>query len=111
MDVKTIMTNLEEQSLGLERLVFTADMYQERYGAKYLGWPVVRYLYTRIRVLKIIYLRVCYLLITPNHAKVPELINNYTKLPRLVNIDMDQIIIKHHSNQGMLFLLKVTPYF
>ena len=29
-------------------------LYKERYGAKYLGWSVVRYLYTRTRVLKII---------------------------------------------------------
>ena len=34
--------------------MFTADLYKERYGAKYLGWPVVRYLYTRNRVLKMI---------------------------------------------------------
>ena len=40
--------------MGLEHLVFMADLYKERYGAKYLGWPAVRYLYTRTRVLKII---------------------------------------------------------
>ena len=44
MDGSTIMRNLEEQIFGLERLVFIADLYKERYGAKYLGWPVVRYL-------------------------------------------------------------------
>ena len=33
--------------------MFTADLYKERYGAKYLGWPVVRYLHTITRVLKI----------------------------------------------------------
>ena len=54
MDGSTIMRNLEEQIFGLEHLVFTADLYKERYGAKYLGWPVVRYLYTRTRVMKII---------------------------------------------------------
>ena len=27
-----------------------ADLYKERYGAKYLGWSVVMYLYTRTRV-------------------------------------------------------------
>ena len=53
MDGSTIMRNLEEQ-MGLECLVFTTDLYKERYGAKYLGWPVARYLYTRTRVLKII---------------------------------------------------------
>ena len=37
MDGRTIMRNLEEQILGLERLVLTADLYKERYGAKYLG--------------------------------------------------------------------------
>ena len=41
MDGSTIMRNLEEQIL---RLVFMEDLYKERYGAKYLGWPVVRYL-------------------------------------------------------------------
>ena len=35
--------------------MFTADLYKERYGVKYLGWLVVRYLYTRTRVLKIIH--------------------------------------------------------
>ena len=44
MDGSTVRGNLEEQILGLERLVFMADLYKERYGAKYLGWPVVRYL-------------------------------------------------------------------
>ena len=44
MDGSTIMRNLEEQFFGLERLVFMADLYKGRYGAKYLGWPVVRYL-------------------------------------------------------------------
>ena len=34
--------------------MFMADLYKEIYDAKYLGWPVVRYLYTRTRVLKII---------------------------------------------------------
>ena len=51
MDGSTIMRN---KFLGLECLVFTADLYKERYGAKYLGWPLVRHLYTRTRVLKII---------------------------------------------------------
>ena len=54
MDRRTIMRNLEEHIFGFERLVFTADLYKERYGVKYLGWPVVRYLSTRTRVLKII---------------------------------------------------------
>ena len=34
--------------------MFTADLYKERYGAKYLGWPIVRYLCTRTKVLKMI---------------------------------------------------------
>ena len=34
--------------------MFTADLYKERYGAKYLGWPVVKFLYTRTKVLKVI---------------------------------------------------------
>ena len=50
------MRNLEEQIklLGLERLVFTTDLYKERYSAKYLAWPVVRHLYTRTVVLNVI---------------------------------------------------------
>ena len=32
--------------------MFTADLYKEKYVEKYLGWSVVRYLYTRTRVLK-----------------------------------------------------------
>ena len=44
MDGSTIMRNLEEQIFGVECLVFMADLYKERYGAKYLDWPVVRYL-------------------------------------------------------------------
>ena len=43
MDGSTIGT-WRNKFLGLERLVFMADFYKERYGAKYLGWPVVRYL-------------------------------------------------------------------
>ena len=35
--------------------MFMADLSKERDGAKYLGWPVVRYLYTRTRVLKIVH--------------------------------------------------------
>ena len=38
--------------------MFTADLYKERYGAKYLGWPVVRYLYTRTMVLKVIHCQI-----------------------------------------------------
>ena len=34
--------------------MFMENSYEERYGAIYLGRPVVRYLYTRTRVLKII---------------------------------------------------------
>ena len=49
------MRNLEEHIFGFDRLVFIADLYKERYGAKYSGWPVVRYLSTRTRVLKIIH--------------------------------------------------------
>ena len=40
MDGRTRMWNLEEQIFGLERLVFTADLYKEKYSAKYLGWLV-----------------------------------------------------------------------
>ena len=36
-------------------MLITTDLYKERYGAKYLDWPVVRYLYTRTGVLKIIH--------------------------------------------------------
>ena len=55
MERRTIMRSLDEHFLfGFECLVFTADLHKERYGAKYLGWPVVRCLYTRTRVLKII---------------------------------------------------------
>ena len=35
MDGSTIIRNLEEQIFGVERLVFMADLYKERYGAKY----------------------------------------------------------------------------
>ena len=53
---RTIIWNLEEHIFfGFERHVFTADLYKERYGAKCLSWPVVRCLYTRTRVLKIIH--------------------------------------------------------
>ena len=31
-----------------------ADVYKGRYGAKYFGFPVVRYLYTSTKVLKMI---------------------------------------------------------
>ena len=41
MDGSTIMRN---KFSGLERLVFMVDLYKERYCAKYLDWPVVRYL-------------------------------------------------------------------
>ena len=51
MDGRTIKRNI---FLGFERLVFMVYLYKERYGAKYLGCPVVRYLCTRSRVLKII---------------------------------------------------------
>ena len=52
MDRRTIIRNLKELIFLFERLVFKADLYKERYGAKYLGWPVVKY--TRTRILKII---------------------------------------------------------
>ena len=39
MDGSTVKGNLKAQCL-----VFMADLYKGRYGAKYLGWPVVRYL-------------------------------------------------------------------
>ena len=35
--------------------MFTEDLYKERYGEKYLGGQVVRYLYTRTRVSKIMH--------------------------------------------------------
>ena len=55
MNGRTIIRNLEEHIFLLEHLVFTADLYKERYGTIYLGWPVVRYLYIQARVLKIIH--------------------------------------------------------
>ena len=38
MDGSTIMRN---KFLGLERLVFIADLYKERYGAKYASGEVL----------------------------------------------------------------------
>ena len=39
---------------GQLRLVFTADVYEDRYEAKYFGLPVVRNLYTGNMVLEMI---------------------------------------------------------
>ena len=36
MDGRTIMGNLENKFWGLERLVFTADLYKETYGGSYI---------------------------------------------------------------------------
>ena len=44
MDGSTIMRNMEEKILGVGTSCFHGRFYKERYGAKYLGWPVVRYL-------------------------------------------------------------------
>ena len=44
------MKYLEEHIFGgFECLVFTTDLYMERYDAKY--WPVVGYLYTRTNII------------------------------------------------------------
>ena len=55
MDRRTIMGNLKKHIfLDLSVFVFTADLFKWRYGAKYLRWSVVRYLYKRTRVVMII---------------------------------------------------------
>ena len=46
--------NFEKHLSGLICLVLTADIYKDKYGAKYFGLPVVRYLCIRTRVLKMI---------------------------------------------------------
>ena len=41
MDRRTIMRNLKEHIFGFKRLVFMADLYKERYGAKCLLYFIV----------------------------------------------------------------------
>ena len=54
MDGRTITRNLVEHFFFFLELVIERLVFKERYCAKHLGWPVVRYLYTRTIVLKII---------------------------------------------------------
>ena len=44
MDGRTVRGNQKEQIFGIGTSCIHADLYKGRYGAKYLGWPVVRYL-------------------------------------------------------------------